>query len=240
MFLKQKKKEANSAQLNDVSVCVCNYHLNKDSILDPSISTFKPENAKNKLNSYSQETIINTTIMSIIPPGIRLPIPPGPPFVCELCGHSANTKNLLASHRHRKHRQKTLPYQCAKCDKSFKSAEQYDKHKKRLCCERYPEFICEYCRKKIIGSANYEIHLRFHKKIYPFKCQACDKKFMLAIHLKDHVQTKHESKRYVCKVRNCGKPFQSRQALKAHMYNHCASMPFCCQYCRKMFSIRSK
>lgn len=147
----------------------------------------------------------------------------------------------MASHRHRKHRHKEPNYQCHKCDKIFKTKESYEKHITRLSCDIYPEFICEYCSKKIIGSANYDIHLRFHQKIYPFKCTRCGKGFMLAIHLKNHTETKHENKRYICDVPNCGKLFQSQQSLKFHMYAHSGFMPYSCEYCNdKKFPSKGK
>ncbi|KAI8129772.1 Zinc finger and BTB domain-containing protein 49 [Lucilia cuprina] len=185
-----------------------------------------------------EEIITNTTITPCIPAGIRLPLPAGPPFICEFCGHSSKTKALLASHRHRKHRHKESAYQCEKCDQQFSSKDVYDKHLKRVSCQKYPEFQCEFCSKKIIGSANYKIHLRFHKKIYPFECDQCGKGFMLAVHLKVHKQTKHENKRYVCEEANCGKFFKSQQSLKNHTYVHLGSLPYSCEYCGKMFTNR--
>lgn len=199
----------------------------------------KVESPKIDLKS-EQGTKTSTTITPCIPSGIRLPLPPGPPFICEFCSHSSNTKNLLASHRHRKHRYKESFYQCFKCERQFNSKDDLDKHTKRLSCHHYPEFTCEYCSKIIIGSANYKIHLRFHQKIYPYECDKCAKGFMIAAHLTTHVQTKHENKRYICEEPQCGKFFQSHQSLKSHMYVHLGSMPYCCEYCERMFPNRGR
>lgn len=198
------------------------------------------DNNPTNIDKEQKIKIENISITACIQPGIRLPLPKAPPFICEFCGHNAPTKALLASHRHRKHRLKVTGYECKKCDRQFNSKDLYDKHVNRLSCQRYPEFTCDYCLKKIIGSANYKIHLRFHQKVYPFKCDLCSKGFMMTVHLKTHVQTKHENKRFICEEANCGKFFQSQQSLKSHIYTHLGSMPYCCQYCDKKFPNRGR
>ncbi|KAI8129770.1 Zinc finger protein 26 [Lucilia cuprina] len=213
-------------------------NMRKFHVMRSKVNLVQFERLNDDIVPPEEEIITNTTITPCIPAGIRLPLPAGPPFICEFCGHSSKTKALLASHRHRKHRHKESAYQCEKCDQQFSSKDVYDKHLKRVSCQKYPEFQCEFCSKKIIGSANYKIHLRFHKKIYPFECDQCGKGFMLAVHLKVHKQTKHENKRYVCEEANCGKFFKSQQSLKNHTYVHLGSLPYSCEYCGKMFTNR--
>ncbi|KAM7361226.1 uncharacterized protein ACRADG_010606 isoform 5-T6 [Cochliomyia hominivorax] len=210
-------------------------YQNLEALEEEDFSHLMLDKSDVEVKEEEEDIVTITTITPFLPKGIRLPLPPGPPFTCEFCGHKARTKALFASHRHRKHRHRESPYECNICDKHFSSKDSYHKHLKRISCLQYPEFICEYCSKKIIGSANYKVHLRFHKKIYPFKCQLCDKNFMMANHLKTHIETKHENKRYMCEEANCDKYFQSQQSLKIHMYSHYGSLPYACEYCEKSF-----
>lgn len=167
-------------------------------------------------------------------------IPGGPPFQCEYCDHKSPTRSLLASHRHRKHRFNKPPNKCAECGKEFATKQQLERHQQRVSCQSYPIFKCEFCEKTCIGRANYQIHLRFHKKVYPFVCHICAKPFMMAQHLNNHVKTKHEGQRFICEEGNCGKMFQTAHALKNHAYTHVDQLPYRCDYCQQDFPTKGR
>ncbi|XP_039953207.1 zinc finger and SCAN domain-containing protein 12 isoform X1 [Bactrocera tryoni] len=171
----------------------------------------------------------------------RVPlIPGGPPFQCEYCDHKSPTRSLLASHRHRKHRFNKPPNKCAECGKEFATKQQLERHQQRVSCQSYPLFKCEFCEKTCIGRANYNIHLRFHKKVYPYVCHICAKPFMMAQHLNNHVKTKHEGQRFICEEANCGKMFQTAHALKNHAYTHVDQLPYRCDYCQQDFATKGR
>lgn len=167
-------------------------------------------------------------------------IPGGPPFQCEYCDHKSPSRSLLASHRHRKHRFNKPPNKCAECGKEFATKQQLERHQQRVSCQSYPLFKCEFCEKTCIGRANYHIHLRFHKKVYPFVCHICAKPFMMAQHLNNHVKTKHEGQRFICEEENCGKMFQTAHALKNHAYTHVDQLPYRCDYCQQDFPTKGR
>ncbi|XP_054086522.1 zinc finger protein 700 [Zeugodacus cucurbitae] len=167
-------------------------------------------------------------------------IPGGPPFQCEYCDHTSPSRSLLASHRHRKHRFNKPPNKCAECGKEFATKQQLERHQQRVSCQSYPVFKCEFCEKTCIGRANYQIHLRFHKKVYPFVCHICAKPFMMAQHLNNHVKTKHEGQRFICEEENCGKMFQTAHALKNHAYTHVDQLPYRCEYCQQDFATKGR
>uniref|UniRef100_W8BK57 Zinc finger protein 710 n=1 Tax=Ceratitis capitata TaxID=7213 RepID=W8BK57_CERCA len=171
----------------------------------------------------------------------RVPlIPGGPPFQCEYCEHKSPTRSLLASHRHRKHRFNKPPLKCKECGKEFGTNQQLERHKQRVSCQSYPVFKCEFCEKTCVGRANYEVHLRFHKKVYPFVCHICAKPFMMTQHLNNHVKTKHEGQRFICEEKNCGKMFQTAHALKNHAYTHVDQLPYRCDYCQQYFATKGR
>ncbi|XP_054746876.1 zinc finger protein 771 isoform X3 [Anastrepha obliqua] len=167
-------------------------------------------------------------------------IPGGPPFQCEYCDHKSPSRSLLASHRHRKHRFNKSPNRCAECGKEFATKQQLERHQQRVTCQSYPVFNCEFCEKTCIGRANYQIHLRFHKKVYPFVCHICAKPFMMAQHLNNHVKTKHEGQRFICEQPECGKMFQTAHALKNHAYTHVDQLPYRCDYCQHDFPTKGR
>ncbi|XP_017480161.1 PREDICTED: zinc finger protein 177 isoform X3 [Rhagoletis zephyria] len=167
-------------------------------------------------------------------------IPGGPPYQCEYCDHMSPSRQRLASHRHRKHRFNKPSHKCDECSKEFSTKQQLERHQQRITCQTYPIFKCEFCEKTCIGRANYQIHLRFHKKIYPFVCHICAKSFMLATHLTNHVKTKHEGQRFICEQSGCGKMFQTSHALKNHTYTHVKQLPYRCDYCQHDFPTKGR
>ncbi|XP_037952639.1 zinc finger protein 98-like [Teleopsis dalmanni] len=161
------------------------------------------------------------------------------PFKCDKCDFECFKKDLLYTHRHRKHKVDAL-LKCPKCERIFNQIAKYESHLKRPTCDTYPEFTCEYCEKRCIGLANFNIHMRFHKKQYPFVCHLCGKEFMMAVHLRNHIKVKHENQRYCCGYPGCDKLFQTSHALQTHYYSHVGQLPFECEYCKTGFPTKGR
>ena len=68
----------------------------------------------------------------------------------------------------------------------------------------------------------------------PFSCSECDKSFVKAYNLKEHVRCHTGEKPYGCT--ECETRFASSSNLKVHMRTHTGEKPYQCMTCGKSFS----
>ena len=146
---------------------------------------------------------------------------------------------------------KGSPYTCPPCKRIFKDRRNFEHHVDGRCVgvpekgmEWEPKWKKEDGRLHCLYSgcsetythkqSLYKHHQRAHLKDVddlPYKCDQCDKSFIIKSILSIHVQETHKEKiRKCCEI--CGASVRSNTDLKLHMRRrHTGEMPFKCEYC---------
>ena len=93
--------------------------------------------------------------------------------------------------------------------------------------------VCEECGKEVSG-ANYLNHCRMHereKSEDPYQyCDKCEKRFLTAKRLRDHLRVEHEGTLIPCPL--CDKKFKRKHALDKHTnIEHSTDDKFQCKHC---------
>ena len=146
---------------------------------------------------------------------------------------------------------KGSPYTCSLCQKVFKDRRNFENHLNGRCIgvpykgmDWEPKWkkeggrlhcLYEGCTETYTHKQSlYKHHQRTHIKDtanLPFKCDQCDKSFIIKSILSIHIQEMHKEKvRKCCEI--CGASVRSNTDLKLHMRRrHTGEMPFKCEYC---------
>ena len=122
-------------------------------------------------------------------------------------------------------------------------------------------YVCDICGKVIGRKDNYTAHLRKHTSI-PLVCPQCGRQCASKASLREHIEVRHENKRYECKECQkvfksnsafhlhkrrlhqgvvghkcdiCNQPFNERKQLRTHMNKHEGIRPYCCEVCGSCF-----
>jgi len=146
---------------------------------------------------------------------------------------------------------KGSPYTCPSCEKVFKDRRNFEHHLNGRCIgvpskgmKWEPKWkkengrlhcLFEGCNETYTHKQSlYKHHQRAHLKDavdLPFKCNQCDKSFIIKSILSIHIQELHTEKvRKCCEI--CGASVRSNTDLKLHMRRrHTGEMPYKCEYC---------
>lgn len=164
---------------------------------------------------------------------------------CTICDKVYSYASLLA--RHTRTHSIDKGFNCTHCSKSFARADHCRTHMDNVhkgevvdgqLRQPTTEQTCEICKKIFHHMGNYRKHLKIHSGERPFKCEHCDKTFMLSQHLKSHIQLIHlNEKAFQCAL--CGKLFNHISNYKKHMRIHNGIKPFKCKICDKHFGSSS-
>ncbi|XP_065362671.1 PR domain zinc finger protein 15 isoform X3 [Calliphora vicina] len=230
---------------------------------DPLVAnkTINDDIIKIENETLSEYTVTSPTII----PGINPPIPKhfpyeqrhpaGPPYGCELCGHSMPTKNALYKHRLRKHNLKgfqrqpiTQPISCHLCSKVFITMSSLRQHMDAGHLNK--SFVCEHCGHNLpTKNALCQHRLRKHrdiekqqKKLLQLKCSLCTDSFNTAESLNLHKLSSHTKKHTVSETNewfqcdDCGHKLPTKNALCQHRlrkHRHKKDTKSCyrCRYC---------
>uniref|UniRef100_A0A672ZMU9 General transcription factor IIIA, b n=1 Tax=Sphaeramia orbicularis TaxID=375764 RepID=A0A672ZMU9_9TELE len=107
-------------------------------------------------------------------------------------------------------------------------------------------FSCEICDKSFCTRYQLTRHELSHSGEKPHKCLAegCTEAFVTNVSMKNHMARvhQHQEKHYRCNYKGCGKDFNKRNQLSAHMYEHNQLLPFHCKFsgCEKEFPTHGK
>jgi len=112
------------------------------------------------------------------------------PYLCEHCGRSFASRNLLRSHVHYQHNSDLDYFTCSVCSKAFNKKSRLEIHM-RIHNQVRP-FECSTCGKKFHTNGNLRKHHATHTGDRPHKCHLCPKSFSqmtnLRLHLRIHQQ----------------------------------------------------
>lgn len=148
--------------------------------------------------------------------------------LCEVCGQGFLSKSHAMKHQHFFHAEA----KCDKCPKMFKTKYQLRVHNDK----EHNAFKCPKCP-LILGSRYLKkrhMALVHDVKSIQFKCDECEKVFILKNKLVEHKERTHlKLKPNVCPI--CGFRVFNKELLKRHMVRHDDARPFECDICKKAF-----
>lgn len=156
-------------------------------------------------------------------------------FICPICKKYYLSETALRSHRKVGHPEEKYP--CPKCKLSFPSLLARREHVlNTTACWRYR---CQHCEDRFESYGAKEMHcLKKHgisKKTYP--CTECAQVFPRAQVYRKHFMLLHSKSGFeVCAY--CGKRFDGKRSLEAHLPVHTKEKQFKCQVCQKYFARR--
>ncbi|KAI8127702.1 hypothetical protein FF38_11256 [Lucilia cuprina] len=151
---------------------------------------------------------------------------------CKICNKEFATQRYLNQHMN-VHLDERATHKCNYCEKEYVTQTALNNHKR---LHEGQTLECMECGKQFTRNYELEIHMRFHKREYPFECTMCDKKFTIKGHLKTHM-LQHQNIKLECE--ECGKLFSSTKALNEHSYTH-TEMPYPCEFCNKAYPSKQK
>ena len=161
-------------------------------------------------------------------------------FKCEHCEKLYFTTLALSQHIKTNH----MPSDSS-CGRTFDSVTD-------LQCLEDSSFLCSTCGETFSTSSELEDHEKIVHLIYEtetgndlnYKCEVCEKEFLLQKYLKRHM-AKHGEKNFICE--KCGNRFETLYVLKLHQETHSETRPYICKICgssykryRNLFSHRQQ
>ncbi|XP_004926708.1 zinc finger protein 260 isoform X1 [Bombyx mori] len=154
-------------------------------------------------------------------------------YVCGKCGTAFATKRSLHSHRNV---HKEGSYKCGYCDKVFSNRPKKCYHEKLQHLGESNISKCQHCGAPFKSYYQRNQHLiRVHNDEAKYKCNVCNKSYLLKSLLMYHIKRNHLLERN-CQCTECGYRFFSKKALKAHMVRHTGERIYACEVCGKAYA----
>ncbi|KAJ0169992.1 hypothetical protein K1T71_014598 [Dendrolimus kikuchii] len=156
-------------------------------------------------------------------------------YICADCDLGFINKHRLKSHQ-RTHEIGT--FNCAFCEKVFSTRV------RKMCHEKYTHnsqarytTSCPHCDKSFTSYYQRNRHMFQEHNIAAatYKCNICDKSFILKSKLTAHIKKVHLMERnHICA--ECGQGFFIKQSLDEHMIKHNGERVFKCTVCHKAYA----
>lgn len=156
-------------------------------------------------------------------------------FICDVCDLGFINKHKLKNHQ-RTH--EIGNFKCSFCDKEFPTRV------RKMCHEKYTHNTsaryttnCPQCDKSFTSyyQRNRHMFTEHNTVAATYKCNICDKSFILKSKLTSHIKKVHLMERnHICTV--CGQGFFIKQSLDEHMIKHNGERVFKCTVCHKAYA----
>ncbi|CAK1554343.1 unnamed protein product [Leptosia nina] len=156
-------------------------------------------------------------------------------YICEICDMGFINKHRLKNHK-RTHDEGS--FKCSYCDKVFTTGVRKKCHEKYThnSSARYTT-NCPRCEKTFNSYYQRNRHMFAEHNISAatYKCNVCDKSFILKSKLTSHIKKVHLMERnHICP--DCGQGFFIKQSLDEHMIRHNGERVFSCTVCHKAYA----
>ncbi|XP_075989456.1 uncharacterized protein LOC142985271 [Anticarsia gemmatalis] len=156
-------------------------------------------------------------------------------YICEICDLGFINKHKLRNHQ-RTHDIGT--FNCSFCDKVFSTRV------RKLCHEKYTHNSgaryttnCPHCNESFTSyyQRNRHMAVAHNTSAATYKCNICDKSFILKSKLTSHIKKVHLMERnHICA--ECGQGFFIKQSLDEHMIKHNGERIYKCTVCHKAYA----
>ncbi|KAG6460260.1 hypothetical protein O3G_MSEX011869 [Manduca sexta] len=156
-------------------------------------------------------------------------------YICEVCDLGFINKHRLKNHQ-RTH--EIGSFNCTFCDKVFSTRV------RKMCHEKYTHNSgaryttnCPHCDQSFTSYYQRNRHMfKEHNMVAAsYKCNICDKSFILKSKLTAHIKKVHLMERnHICA--ECGQGFFIKQSLDEHMIKHNGERVFKCTVCPKAYA----
>ena len=131
--------------------------------------------------------------------------------MCNYCGKHFKRKSAVIEHIKVIHEGSTdKSYTCTLCDKIFTRPGHLKNHMNMHYGEK--PHMCE-CGRKYASKASLNLHESQCKADVTNECKICSRQFSSSLILEEHIESKHNGKRFVCV---CGMIFKWRTNLQKH------------------------
>ncbi|XP_037816625.1 zinc finger protein 91-like [Lucilia sericata] len=171
-------------------------------------------------------------------------------FICVLCWDRFKYPHMLQKHMQKHHPEdnpnpkvaETKPenvektHVCSYCPSAYSNVGGLAQHMSKKHPEIKP-FKCDKCDKTFVVEEHLKIHTNRHMGIKNFKCDLCDKSFSFKFAMKQHMRIHTGDLNYLCTL--CGKKFYRPSNLRQHMQRHGDDKPYTCPHCPKRFKCPS-
>ncbi|GBP33077.1 Zinc finger and BTB domain-containing protein 47 [Eumeta japonica] len=151
---------------------------------------------------------------------------------CNIC--ELDLKTRADAKEHRKSHQKNVTWVCEICGKVFRHRASHITH---LKSHRPPRFSCDQCDYRTSHKHDLAKHIRIHSGIKRYQCSYCPSSFHVISNLKSHERRTHQRVRdHICPV--CSRLFFDMAHLKRHIDSHNEVKRFTCDICGSAYSRR--
>lgn len=128
-------------------------------------------------------------------------------------------------------------FMCIKCGRRFSEQTPFSHHKDACNQPDILPYKCEVCERRFLLQATLTRHLRRHTGEKPYKCSYCEKTFADSGDRKRH-ESRHPgvSERHTCIYPMCEKSFATTNDLKCHLRRHQGEKLHSCDQCPERFT----